>query len=61
MFLRVTQIIGVVRALKSLKLALCFISTYQILKRIEEVAYMIALPLLLANLHDVSHVSQLRR
>lgn len=60
-FLRVTLIIGVGRALKSRKLTPRFIGPYQILERIGEVAYRVALPLSLANLHDVFHVSQLRR
>ncbi|KAI5427709.1 hypothetical protein KIW84_032932 [Lathyrus oleraceus] len=60
-FLRVTPITGVGRALKSKKLTPRFIGPYQILERIGEVAYRIALPPSLANLHDVFHVSQLRR
>ncbi|XP_058727150.1 uncharacterized protein LOC131598583 [Vicia villosa] len=58
---RVTSISGVGLALKSRKLMTCFISLYQILHRIVEVAYQIALPPQLANLHNVFHVSQLRR
>ena len=61
MFLRVTLVTGVGRALKSRKLTPYFIGPYQIYEKICEVAYQIALPLLLANLHDVFHVSQLRR
>jgi hypothetical protein len=60
-FLRVTPITGVGRALKSKKLTPRFIGPYQILERIGEVAYRIALPPSLANLHEVFHVSQLRR
>ncbi|MCI46489.1 hypothetical protein A2U01_0067729, partial [Trifolium medium] len=56
---------GVGRALKSRKLTSRFIGSYQILKRVGKVAYRIALPSSfppsLANLHDVFHVSQLRR
>ncbi|MCI56124.1 hypothetical protein A2U01_0077375, partial [Trifolium medium] len=37
------------------------IGPYQILKRIGNVAYRIALPPSLSNLHDVFHVSQLRK
>ena len=47
--------------MKSKKLTPRFIGPYQILERIGEVAYRIALPPSLANLHDVFHVSQLRR
>ncbi|KAI5436071.1 hypothetical protein KIW84_022495 [Lathyrus oleraceus] len=60
-FLRVTPITGVGRALKSHKLTPRFIGPYQISKRVGEVAYQIALPPSLSNLHDVFHVSQLRR
>ena len=61
MYLRVTLVIRVGRALKSRKLMPCFIGPYQILQRIGEVDYQIVLLPLLANLHDVFHVSQLRR
>ncbi|MCI50721.1 hypothetical protein A2U01_0071965, partial [Trifolium medium] len=37
------------------------IGPYQILERIEKVAYRIALPPSLSNLHDMFHVSQLRK
>ncbi|KAI5416559.1 hypothetical protein KIW84_041565 [Lathyrus oleraceus] len=60
-FLCVTPITGVGRALKSKKLTPRFIGPYQILERIGEVAYRIALPPSLAKLHEVFHVSQLRR
>ncbi|XP_020236969.1 uncharacterized protein LOC109816383 [Cajanus cajan] len=52
---------GVGRALKSRKLTPRFIGPYQILKRIGEVAYQIALPPSLSNLYSVFHVSQLRK
>nr|KYP39238.1 hypothetical protein KK1_039483 [Cajanus cajan] len=60
-FLKVTPWTGEGRALKSRKLTPCFISPYQVLKRIGEVAYQIALPPSLSNLHNVFHVSQLRK
>ncbi|XP_050889275.1 uncharacterized protein LOC127094490 [Lathyrus oleraceus] len=60
-FLRVTPVAGVGRALKSRKLTPRFVGRYQILQRIGRVAYKIVLLSLLANLHDVFHVSQLRR
>ncbi|MCI25699.1 hypothetical protein A2U01_0046890 [Trifolium medium] len=55
------QISEVRRALKSRKLTSRFIGPYQISERVGKVAYRIALPPLLANLHDVFHVSQLRK
>ncbi|GAU33554.1 hypothetical protein TSUD_143470, partial [Trifolium subterraneum] len=60
-FLRVTSTTGVGRALKSKKLTSKFIGPYQISERIGRVAYRIALPVTLSNLHDVFHVSQLRK
>ncbi|XP_050902797.1 uncharacterized protein LOC127115254 [Lathyrus oleraceus] len=60
-FLRVTLVTGVGRALKSRKLTAHFFGLYQIFKKVGDVAYRITLPLSLANLHDVFHVSQLRR
>ena len=61
MFLRVTLVTGVSRALKSRKLTPCFVGPYQISGKICKVAYRITLPLSLVNLHDVFHVSQLRK
>ena len=60
-FLKVTPMTGIGRALKSRKLSPKFIGPYQILKRIGSVAYLIALPPNLSNLHPVFHVSQLRQ
>ncbi|XP_058726607.1 uncharacterized protein LOC131597967 [Vicia villosa] len=60
-FFRVTPVTGVDRALKSRKLTPHFIGPYQITERVGEVAYRIALPPSLYNLHDMFHVSQLRR
>lgn len=60
-FLRVTPMTGVGRTLKSKKLTPCFIGLYQITQRIEAVSYRTALPPSLSNLHDVFHVSQLRK
>ncbi|XP_016168122.1 uncharacterized protein LOC107610602 [Arachis ipaensis] len=59
MFLKVTPRTGVGRAIKTKKLNPCYISPFEILKRIGQVAYRIALPPHLSNLHDVFHVSQL--
>lgn len=60
-FLRVTRDTGVGRAIQSRKLTPKFIGPYQILRRIGPVAYQIALPPSLSNIHDVFHVSQLRK
>jgi len=60
-FLRVTPMTGVGRALKSKKLTPKFIGPYQISERIGTVAYRVGLPPHLSNLHDVFHVSQLRK
>ena len=61
MFLRVTPMTGVGRALKSRKLTPCFIGLYQVAEKVGEVAYQIHFPPSLANLHDVFHISQLRK
>ena len=59
-FLRVNPVTGVGRALKSKKLTPQFIGPYQILERVGNVAYRVALPPNLSNFHDVFHVLQLR-
>jgi len=60
-FLKVTPITRVGRTLKSRKLSPKFIGPYQILKRIDFVAYQITLPPNLSKLHNYFHVSQLRK
>ena len=60
-FLRVTPWTGVGRALKSRKLTPRFIGPFEILKRVGPVAYQVALPPSLSNLHSVFHISQLRK
>ena len=60
-FLRITPTTGVGRAIRQKKLSPRFIGPYQILRRIGPVAYEIALPPPLTNLHSVFHVSQLRK
>ena len=46
---------------KKWKLSLRFIGPYEVLERIRPVAYRLALPPELAKLHDVLHVSMLRK
>src|ERR1051325_10690837 len=60
-FMLVTPMTGIGRALKSKKLTPRFIGPYQITRKVGRVAYEISLPLSLENLHDVFHVSQLRK
>ncbi|XP_015932050.1 uncharacterized protein LOC107458354 [Arachis duranensis] len=60
-FLKVTLTTGVGRAIKTKKLNFRDIGPFEILKRIGPVAYRIALPPYLSNLHNVFHVSQLRK
>ncbi|WVZ19293.1 hypothetical protein V8G54_006615 [Vigna mungo] len=60
-FVRVTTTTEVGRALRAKKLSPRYIGPYQIIRRIGPVAYEIAIPPQLANLHPVFHVSQLRK
>src|SRR4051812_43983779 len=60
-FMRVTPMTGNGRDLKSKKLTPRFIGPSQISEKVGEVAYRISLPSMLAILHDVFHVSQLRK
>jgi len=60
-FLRVNLVTGVGRALKCRKLMLRFVGPFAIVEKVGAVAYRIALPPSLSNLHDVFHVSQLRK
>nr|KYP39807.1 hypothetical protein KK1_038872 [Cajanus cajan] len=56
-FLKATPTSGVGRALRARKLTLRFVGPYQIIQRVGPVAYRLALPPSLSNLHDVFHVS----
>ena len=60
-FLRVSPTKGVKRFGLRGKLAPRYIGSFQILERIGAVAYRLALPPSLAGIHDVFHVSMLRR
>ncbi|KAM2075136.1 hypothetical protein ACFX1T_038066 [Malus domestica] len=52
---------GVSRFGKSGKLASRYIGSFEIVKRVGEVAYQLALPSSLAHVHDVFHVSMLQK
>ena len=60
-FLRVSPWKGVSRFGKKGKLSPRYIGPYEILERIGPVAYRLALPPELLGIHDVFHVSMLRR
>ena len=60
-FLRVSPWKGVIRFGKKGKLSPRYIGPYEILERIGPVAYRLALPPELSGIHDVFHVSMLRR
>ena len=60
-FLKVSPWRKVLRFGKKGKLNPRFIGPYEVLERIGLVAYCLALPLELAKLHDVFHVSMLRK
>ncbi|XP_074305662.1 uncharacterized protein LOC141640882 [Silene latifolia] len=59
--LKVSPMKGVMRFGKGGKLSQKYIGSYEILDRIGEVAYRLSLPPALARVHNVFHVSQLRR
>lgn len=61
MCLRVTLMTDVGISLRSKNLTPKFIGLYQILRRVKLVPYQTALPPNFANLHNVFHVSQLRK
>ena len=60
-FLKISPVRGVIRFVSHGKLNPRFIGLFQILERVGEVAYRLALPLSLVGVHDVFHVSQLKR
>jgi hypothetical protein len=60
-YLKVSPIRGTRRFHVRGKLALRYIGMYPIIKRIGAVAYKIKLPEQLSNVHNVFHVSQLRK
>jgi hypothetical protein len=60
-YLKVSPIWGMRRFKVKGKLSPCFIGPFLILKRVGEVAYQLKLPNHLADVHDVFHVSQLKK
>ena len=52
---------GVIRFGKKGKLTLRFIGPFEVLRRIGEVAYELALPPRLSGVHSIFHVSMLRK
>ena len=60
-FLKISPTTGIGRAIRVKKLTPRYLGPYPILERVGSVAYRIALPPNLAKLHDVFHVSQLRK
>jgi hypothetical protein len=61
-FLKVSPMKGVVRfGKKKKKLSPRFIGPFEILERVGDLAYRLALPLSLSGVHNVFHVSMLRR
>ncbi|KAL0551955.1 hypothetical protein IC582_011048 [Cucumis melo] len=60
-FLKVAPMKGVLRFERRGKLSPCFVGPFEILERIDPVAYRLALPPSLSAVHDVFHVSMLRK
>ncbi|XP_058220833.1 uncharacterized protein LOC131331039 [Rhododendron vialii] len=60
-FLKVSPLRGLSRFGQKGKLSLCFIGLFDIIEKIGEVAYRLALPPRLSGVHDVFHVSMLRK
>ena len=60
-FLKVSPMKGVVRLRARGKLSPRYVGPFEVLERVGEVAYKIALPPALEKIHNVFHISQLRR
>ena len=61
MFLKVAPMKGVMRFRKKGKVSLRYIGPFEILERIGKVAYRLALPQELSSVHNVFHVSMLKK
>ena len=59
--MRISPWKGVMRFGKKGKLSPCYMGPYEIMERIREVVYRLRLPPELAKIHDVFHVSMLRK
>ena len=60
-FLKISPWKGVLRFGKRGKLSPRYIGPYEVIERVGPVAYRLALPLELSQIHDVFHMSMLRR
>ena len=60
-FLKVAPMKGIMRFGKKRKLSPRYIGPFEILDKVGDVAYRLALPLSLSNIHNIFHVSMLRR
>ena len=60
-FLKVSLMKGIMRFGKHGKLSPCCIGPFEVLSRIEDVAYKLALPPKLSKVHNVFHISLLRK
>lgn len=60
-FLKVSPLTGVGRSIRAKKLSPRYMGPFEVLKKVGPVAYQLALPPQLAGLHNVFHVSQLKK
>ncbi|XP_021762502.1 uncharacterized protein LOC110727243 [Chenopodium quinoa] len=60
-FLKVSSTKGVMRFGKKGKLSAKYVDPYEIFERVDKVAYKLALPMEFEKMHDVFHVSQLKK